>query len=373
MARSSPIDTPDRTDGALVSLYGPPDTGVPVVQAYDHYELEYAALRKGAGVIDRPQRGLIEVTGDDRTQFLHRMLTDDVVSLSPPASTRAFWLGRKGRITADLLVVALEGRVLLDLDVHAVAPTIESLDAFIIADDVELTDRSDELHRLSLLGPASLELFADRTGAPPDLADTGVINVQIAGADLLAIRQDTIGAPGLELIMQASDASSVRDALTSEPNAARLVGWAAYNTARVESGWPLFMIDFGPDSLPHETGVLYDRVNFKKGCYPGQEVVARMESLGRPKQRLVSLTPNSQIEEARQPDAGAEITTGEGDDAKTIGAVTSSVVSPMLSSRPVALAMVREAHSAPGGTLRIEGADWTVCDNLAAWDAARVH
>src|SRR6185436_21150893 len=105
------------------------------------------------------------------------------------------------------------------------------------------------------------------------------------------------------------EALSTGRSMDARTGLARRIGWHAYNIARLEAGWPIFNIDFGPDSLPHETGVLNDRVSFKKGCYLGQEVVARMQSLGHPKQRLVGLkaVEETGADEDRVPEAGAAL------------------------------------------------------------------
>ena len=98
----------------------------------------------------------------------------------------------------------------------------------------------------------------------------------------------------------------------------------AFNVARIEAGSPLFLVDFGRQALPHETGLLARRVNFKKGCYLGQEVVARMESLGKPKQRLVAL----RMQQDRLPVSGAEVHEAR-DGGEAVGRVTSSAPAPM--------------------------------------------
>jgi len=139
----------------------------------------------------------------------------------------------------------------------------------------------------------------------------------------------------------------------------RPAGWHAFNIARIENGWPIFNLDFGPDSLPAETGVIADRVSFTKGCYLGQEVVARMHSLGHPKQQLVALRVSSKEHEDPQwqPITGAAITSAAplppGGEAKPIGAVTSSTRSPMLGDDIICLAQVKWDQSQPGTKLHI--------------------
>ena len=126
--------------------------------------------------------------------------------------------------------------------------------------------------------------------------------------------------------------------------------------SRIEAGTPLFHVDFGSDNLPHETGILDARVSFRKGCYPGQEVVARMQSLGKPKQVLVAL----RIAEDALPTAGSPVFErgADGEAGSPVGTVTSSTLAPMLGAASVAFAMVRTAHAQPGTVLSVpaEGA-----------------
>ncbi len=182
----------------------------------------------------------------------------------------------------------------------------------------------------------------------PDLACKVVI---VGGEEIVAVRRDQTGGPGFELTMRRAKAESVWDALLAAGQTlgdgrsrVRPIGWHAFNIARIEAGTPLFNIDFGTDNLPHETGLLAHRVSFTKGCYLGQEIVARTEHLGRPKQALVGLRPAGDL----LPIAGADVVDAAG---KTVGAVTSSTLSPMLGAVPIAFAMVRQA--ALEGALRV--------------------
>lgn len=171
-------------------------------------------------------------------------------------------------------------------------------------------------HRFSLHGPTGPALIAaagaHKAGSPiADLADTAACVYEIAGATVIITRADTTGVAGLELAMPAESAQVVWDRLTEvgqipsdsdihdlpDTPAAKIklrpAGWLAYNTARIEAGTPLFLIDFDTESLPGETGLLDSRVSFTKGCYLGQEIVARMFNLGAPKRRIVALKPGA--------------------------------------------------------------------------------
>ncbi|MFN0132027.1 MAG: YgfZ/GcvT domain-containing protein [Phycisphaerales bacterium] len=380
MARVSPLHNLHQQAEASISPYGPPEAGVLVVETFGELELEYAALRKGSILLDEPQRSVIEVRGGDRQDFLNRMLTQELGAMQPMTVRRSFWLNRKGRIDADLRVIEMADRTLLDLDTHALERTIDGLRAFIVAEDVTQASLGESMHRLSLHGPGAAALL-DRVASPRGLADLApdhVAMASIAGRAVVIDRDDATGDPGFSLSLAAEDALVVYQQLleAGHDDVSRPAGWHAFNIARIEAGRPLYYLDFGPTSLPHETGVLRDRVSFTKGCYLGQEIVARMESRGHSKPSLVALrtelvvTPGT-ADELRQPATGGRIFSADAPDADPIGLVTSSAVSPMLGSLAICFAMVRPPHNSSGSRVLIEAPDApvpaTVQPSLPFW------
>lgn len=317
-------------------------------------ELEYAALRGGAGVFDANHQGTLIVRGGDRRDFLNRMVTADLKEFPTGRCAEAFWLNRKGRIDADLLLAELGDRVLATVDIHGAATTVESLGRFVVSEDVEISDASDSWHHLWLLGPKAGEVLAAVTGErSPEVGEA--MPRTIGGVECIAIGVDWIGPVGFVVVAPRGEVGEVWDALLRTDLGAsrqrvRPIGWLAFNVARVEAGTPLFNVDFGSDALPHESGVLHRRVSFRKGCYLGQEVVARMESLGQPKQRLVGLRVHGDL----LPVAGGQVFAIEdGSMGACVGSVTSSTPSPLLGAAPIAFAMVRSAHAATGTELLV--------------------
>ena len=382
MAAQSPIIDRHQDADATLIPYGTPAKSAHVVDTFGEPQAEYAAIRKGAALIDLPHRGLIRVVGDDRLEFLERMLTQKLTGRSAGDSTNSFWVSRKGRIIADLRVILRDEDVLLELDTLNVEQTIETLDAFVIMDDVTLEDVSESHHRLALQGPRSLDLLR---GALHTHLDDLPLNtnrtIEALDTPITLDRRDTTGETGIEIIIPTDHAQALYDALADHAEntpdlKARPAGWAACNTARIESGTPIFNIDFGEKSLPAETGVLQDRVDFAKGCYPGQEVVARMESLGGPKQKLVSLEFPQSDHSTTQPQTGDAVTTTD-DQEKPVGAITSSTRGPMLSGAIVCLAQVRTAHAEPGTELTVHAEDDAlrarVRESLAAYAPASAN
>ena len=203
--------------------------------------------------------------------------------------------------------------------------------------------------------------------------------LNLAGVKVTVYRRDLCGVPGFGLWIPTAEAAHVYQSLLNasgyeadepdhktDPQVAadfakrrreslrgRPIGWSAFNTARIEAGSPIFHIDFGHDSLPAETGVLDEAVSFTKGCYLGQEIVARMKSLGHPKRLLVGL----RVQGDQLPIAGSQVTEpaeagGQNSNPAAthniIGGITSSAVSPLLGQRPVVFAVMKWGRHTPG-------------------------
>ena len=395
MAHPSPLRQHHIDADASLLPYGPPDTDIELPETFDALELEYAALRKRCVLIDRPDRSVITVTGGERIEFLNNMLTQDLKGIAAGDVRETFWLNRKGRLDADIRLVHLEDRTLFDLDAHTAAATVESLGSFIFAEDCELKDETQVFHQLQLVGPTSLRLFELVAGqrAPED---GRAIAIAIDGVSVVADRSDGLGVPTIMLHVPVDVAVAIHDRLLAAGSPAglesigsedghveddgspasrirlRRAGWHALNIARIEAGLPRFMLDFGPNNLPGETGLLRDRVSFTKGCYLGQEVVARMDALGHPKQILVGITCAKQTLSDDRTDPVHPVTGSHvfvrGDAEKPIGAVTSATLSPSLGNVPVCFAQVKWGHHEPGTelTIQAEGLELeaTVSDGL---------
>jgi len=382
MAHQSPLREQHLQAEATLTPYGPLTPPVELVESFGEVDFEYAAIRKACALIDAPHRATLEIAGDERREFLNNMVTQEIGGLEPFRSRRAFWLSRKGRIVSDLRITELGDRMLVDLDVHAADETIESLGSYVIMEDVEIRDITDRVHRLALHGPTApllLSEIGEQSGedddGPPvgELKEDAACCVHIGGAAVMVERQDFAGEIGLELTMPVDEAPSVYRALVESGSPTnggvagslqarvglRQAGWLALNTARIEAGRPVMFADFSTDSLPAECGeeTLRDRVSFTKGCFLGQEVVARMQHLGKPKRTLVALRPEGEPPRddeghAVQPIGGANVATEENPD-DPIGGVTSSTISPMLGGLPICFAVLKTDAAVDGAILRV--------------------
>ncbi|MEZ6190269.1 MAG: hypothetical protein R3C45_03160 [Phycisphaerales bacterium] len=370
--------------GAEFIIYGPAgETAVEVARDFGHYEAEYAAIRQRVGILYLPQRAILRLTGADHRDFLHRMLTQDINGQKGGATVRAFQLNQKGRIMADTIVHHGDADTWLEMDRFDLPAVHQMYDSHLFADDVTIEDWTDQRTAFALHGPASLDLLklvsSEDPQAMADMPGTHHV-LTLAGVRVTVYRWDVCGVPGFGVWVPVSEAADVYQALLqaagyesdqpdhqTDPEAAaefakrrreslrgRPIGWSAFNTARIEAGSPIFHIDFGHDSLPAETGILEQAVSFTKGCYLGQEIVARMKSLGHPKRLLVGL----HVEGDCLPVAGAQVTEPVSEETtptdkprathNIIGGVTSSAISPLLGQRPVVFAVMKWGKHTPG-------------------------
>ncbi len=321
-----------------------------IILDFGELEAEYAALRRASAIFDRPDRAVIEIAGADAEDLLERLVTNAFVGVAADV-VRAFLLARTGRIIADLVLIRREGRVLVELDRSDAGRVVETLEGFVFAEDVQILDHAGDRHRMDLLGPESPAMIDALCGETPRGGNAVDIRIGDAAVTVFALDSGTgspVGEPGFGLIVDRADAMAVWNRiLETTPSGrrpARAIGWNACNIARLEAGTPLFHLDFGPDALPHETGLIKERVSFKKGCYPGQEIVARMESRGRAKREVVGLRGTTDA----LPVAGAQVFDAKEGVSTQIGVVTGSTVAPMRGAAVIGLASVRASHAKAG-------------------------
>jgi folate-binding protein YgfZ len=333
---------------------------------------EVLAVRRGAGLFRLAGRGLLRVEGRDRVRWLDGMLSNDVAGLAPGperSGCYAALLTRQGRIVADFHVLLRDSCVWLETAREALGTAVQTLEGFIIADDVSLHDASAEFERLGLEGPAAPAVLAAALGGELPLADDAWAGAELAGVPLVVAAFGWSGAPGRQLFAAAGEGERVAAALLAAGAAHGLVeaGAEALEVLRVEAGVPRLLAELGPDVLPAEAR-LERAVSTTKGCYTGQEVVARMASRGRVGHLLVGLRLAAAQGAERAdslPAPGAELRIGE----SVVGELTSAGLSP--SEGAIALGFVRAAHAEPGTRVRVAGREARVAELPFA--AARVR
>jgi len=335
-----------------------------IVCTFGEPQAEYAAVRKSCALIDMPQRGLLQATGRDRIEFLNRLLTNQLLGkdsktpLPSGAGVYAFLLNNKGRIVADLNILERGDRTLLETDARNIVNILEILQKHVFSEKLEFTSQIETTHQIALHGPGSPEVLQHLFGEAPPMESLGSATMKFDNAEAVIWRDDPCGVPGFNILVPSELAADLWMKILSafppgEPGKrqVRPAGWAVFNTARIEGGRPLFGIDFDDTVLPAETGQLQRAVSFTKGCYLGQEIVARMHARGQVARGIVGI----KMREDALPIAGAPIVD---DQQNQIGGITSSTISPVLSNASICLGLVKNAFSTLGMELRIaaEGA-----------------
>lgn len=308
---------------------------------------EYDAVRGAAGLIDLSHRGLLQITGPDRVAFLQGMLSNDLLALKPFEGQFATILNQQGKVLADVRVLCAMNSLYLDFSESLKEKIIAHLNRYLVADEVEIADRSEEYATVSLQGPHAETLLlalAGQVDLPEQFAHHGMINA--SGAAICVVRASHTGETGFDLVIPRADLVKVAQRLTDlgEQFTAAWIGKEALETLRIEAGMPRYGADFTEDNLLLETG-LDTHVSFTKGCYLGQEIVERVRSRGHVNRKLCGLLIGGATP-ARHGDAIRA-------DEKQVGTITSSVYSPRL-KQAVALGYVHRDHWEPGTHLAID-------------------
>ena len=292
---------------------------------------QYRALREEAGAAVR-ERGVIGVSGQDAAEYLQGQLTQDIEALEPGKGAYSALLDRKGKMQADMRVLRTARDVRIEVEPETLAAVLRHLTMYAIGRDVSIEDHTDELGLISIVGPASSEL----TGLPPLRAEHDHAEARLDGIEALAIRTDG----GLDLMVPAADRERTLDALEARGVAA--VTEEALEIVRVEQGRPRYGREMTHETIPQEAGINERAISFTKGCYIGQETVARLHYRGKPNRHLRGLRLTQPVA------AGAVVTLGE----RELGKVGSAVLSP--THGPIALAVLRR-EAEPGAEVLIGG------------------
>jgi folate-binding protein YgfZ len=320
-------------------------------------EREHAAATQGAGFFLLDRWTTVRVTGSERASFLHNMCTNDIKSLKEGEGCEAFFTDVKGKIVAHTLVLVAELEVLLLAVPGQAQRLISHLDRYIIREDVQLVEQSVKLAWMLVLGQNASAVV--RQLAPDVSNGLSTIwahaNSELGGSEIRIVKTDLPWCGG-DLIGFRSDHAEVMRLRLAEADVAQC-SEANWHAIRVESAWPLWGVDFDDSNLPQEVGRDDKAIHFRKGCYLGQETVARIDALGHVNQQLVQVRFAG--EEA--PAAGAELSQGE----RKVGTVTSSTWSPRMKT-PLAIAMVRRGANERGSRIECCGIAGEIIDGVSS-------
>jgi tRNA-modifying protein YgfZ len=305
---------------------------------------DYEALSKTAGLVDFSDRTLIEIAGDDRAQFLHNLCTNEIRKLPPGAGCETFLTNVQGKIVAHVLVFSGPDSLVLETVPEQADKILAHLDRYLIREKVELRNRSLHWSQWLLAGPNSESLLAGLTGGscPHDLWASQ--KVQIDGHEVWLRRVDVAGPIGFLLDCRRTDADKLGEVLVQA--GARRAGGQALEAKRIEAGFPFYGPDISDKNLPQELARDDRTISFTKGCYLGQETVARIDALGHVNQTLVGVRFAGPVAVSHDLELTAAGT--------VVGRVTSAALSPALHAT-LALAYVRRGSNQPG--TRLESAE----------------
>jgi folate-binding protein YgfZ len=242
---------------------------------------EYRAITASCGLLDRSERGKLSLTGRDAKSFLQGQVSNDVESLTPGTGCYAAFLTPKGKMLGDLRILDAGGALLLDTERVALQGLFNTIRRFSVGYDVQLLKRTLERGLLSLIGPEATSVagVAELADAP----EHQHLESEFSGITLRAIRTDT----GVDLLCEAADTGHLSSVLQGA--GALMVDESAVECLRVEHGRPRYGIDIDDTVIPQEAGLNERAVSFTKGCYVGQETVARLHYRGKPNRHLRGL------------------------------------------------------------------------------------
>ena len=304
---------------------------------------QYDALRGAAALVESPTRARLRVTGKNRLDLLHRMTSQELKSLQPGEGRTAVLLSDKGRVVDHFAVFALEDELRILSGREEAAPSLDHLKRYKLRDDFQPEDQSGTTALLRVLGPRAAEALeaagvdgaGERSTAPPLF----IRRLPEAGEFLLAT--DGPCASNFALWVPAGRAAEWRRRLLERGGAVglRQAGPEAYEAVRIESGLPAHGAELSEEVNPLEAG-LAASIHWNKGCYIGQEVIARLDTYHKVQRHLVGVRLPAG---SAPPPAGTELTVA----GEPVGAITSATLSPGLGV-PIALAYVRTKHAAEG-------------------------
>lgn len=279
---------------------------------------EYRALIENAGIVDISQRGRIEARGDDRVSFLHKLSTNDVSGLPVGGGCETFFLDARGHVLGHALLIKRPDSIVIETPSGQSDSLLKHLDRYLIREKVELHDRTNEWGELLLSGARSQAVLAQVAIGELPTTRLASAKMEVAGQQTTVVRVEMTPTGGYLILADSATRHAVLDALKSQ--GAVVCGQDAFEAARIEAGFPVYGQDISDKNLPQEVDRNELAISFRKGCYLGQETVARIDALGHVNKTLVRLD----FESSTAPPPGTELIAGEVE----VGQVTSSAISP---------------------------------------------
>lgn len=317
----------------------------PVALTFGNVPAEYRAGVEGAALLDDTDRGRVAARGGDARDFLHRLLANDVRGLAPGQGNANLLLSAKGKVLFGFDLARRDDGAALTVGPGQAPELLAALDRYLFSEDVALADETESAAPLGLCGPRAREVLAAVAGELPELAPGAWAEVAWRGGPLAVAAVEVAGSAGLSADAGPARAGELWDALVEA--GASPVGLAARDILRVEAVRPAFGRDVTEDVYPQEAG-LEGSLSLAKGCYVGQEVVAKIDTYGGLNKRLLPL----RVSHDDPVPAGTPLVEDEGGEPRQLGVVTSWAYS-FAQDGGVVLAYVKRKHQDVGRTFRL--------------------
>jgi folate-binding protein YgfZ len=322
--------------------------GATIAARFGGPQEELAALRNGCGVYDLGFRAKISLTGGDRVRWLNGMVTNNIRDLAVNQGVYAFLLNPQGHILGDLYAYNRGESITVDTDLGQAEKILATFDHYIIMDDVEVTNLSEQLTALGVAGPKSREVLTTAGFEIPEMRSLQVQSVKWQGADCTLVRGEDEQHSSYEIWLAPDSVKQLWDGLLAA--GATPAGSEALELQRIVSGIPRYGVDIRERDLPQETEQAR-ALNFNKGCYVGQEIVERIRSRGAVHRKFAGFLAEGTAPIA----AGTKIVAGE----KEVGEITSAA-SLSGGEKTVALGYIRREVGVPGREIKIGAVSATV-------------
>lgn len=350
MSCETPLREIEQAAGATFTEY----FGCAMPEQFGDAREEYRRLRESAAVVDKNHRVWLDFTGPDRARYLNAVLTNNVRDLQQGHGAVNLLLNPQGHILAEMETYAMADRIRVATYQLNRARTIETLERFIIMDDVAITDVTEQLGAIAVGGPKTPQALAAVNAPPLDsLEELAFVDAEVAGVKCQMFKRSPGGVPSAEFVAPRNDLPKLWSALLDATGAqgGGPAGYAALNGLRLEQGIAWYGYDFGDGEIPHEAGLENSHISYAKGCYTGQEIVERVRSRGHVNRKRVGVAFGGEA----IPPAGSELTAN----AAAAGRVTRAAFSYAL-NRPIAMAYLRRESSAPGSKVSWSGGEGEV-------------
>ncbi|HHZ83240.1 MAG TPA: aminomethyl transferase family protein [Nitrospirales bacterium] len=315
---------------------------------------EHAIVRSGVGIADVSDRGKLKISGADRATYLQGLVTNDMLKLADGVGMYCAILTPKGKMQSYFRIFGIDETFVIDLDEEAIEPTYQLLKRYLLyGTKAKLENVTDAYGHLAIHGPLSETLLRKACDQPlPELTIPHCAKASIATHQLIIVKTNECGEDGYDLLMPVESITPVSERISETATSHNIqpfgaIGADALEILRIEAGTPRYGRELDDEVFPAEAWLEEKAVSLSKGCYMGQETVARIDTYGDVKRRLVGVT----ISGSSLPEYGTELM-GKDEDPRAAGRITSAIHSPSL-NQVIGLAYLRKKYLDPGTELTV--------------------